>query len=347
MPLTVDYGDDIQGIDVILAPVAARQVTGHVIAQGPIPPGLQVALTPEGDPIGATTSQVRRTIVSANGAFDFEHVPSGDYTLALAEPAVESVPPGQIIAGPRSLSLPKGPTSRGILPVWGRTTVSVRHIDVRDVLLDIRPAAVAVGTVVVVGSSDPQFRRPSSVSLLPAGMTSRFVRTGEIRGDGSFLIEGLIPGDYLLSIAGAIHRVTSHFVPLQGPIRVTEETEILPLEIVIGPGARLAGVVGPLPSLSQEPLSVIYYPDDASLWHDPASPPSRAGRLGVRSDGTYESRATLPPGRYRVIAVPDWIAEHWLRPAFRTAALGKASVVEISAGGEGRLNLEPSRLAVR
>src|SRR6185436_14039660 len=89
------------------------------------------------------------------------------------------------------------------------------------------------------------------------------------------------------------------------PFAIADGASIPNLTISIAPGASVSGVVRPVPGLGEDQVCVVYFPEEAARRSSGATPPVGMGVVTARTDGLYETRPTLPPGRYFILAVAD------------------------------------------
>ena len=260
-------GADVSGIDFRMAPARGVTVHGHV---GPAS-DRNIRLTLE--PKDAASRELRRQFARVNSAtseFQIQNVPPGSYDLvatALGEGpfyfAKVSVEVGEAPLDPIDVTLVSAPAVSGSISVESETKVSTNNVR-----LMMNP----VEGMLMIG---------------PPPQT-------EVKSDGTFTFNSVLPGHWRLNVNGAPGYVKS--------VRQGDQ-DVTPWDLEIGPsGSQLKIVIGTkwpqvvatlaAPAAGSEPIS-------AMLWAANGDPQS-VRNIGLTPQGP--SRVSVPPGKYYACA---------------------------------------------
>lgn len=319
--VSVTAGGTVGGIDISLAAgtVPARHILGRVISavDGQLVADAYVTVYPRtSDPLYSLPGKRG----NSNGLFDIPGVQPGSYTLS---------------ASNRSMN--------------GRTVVDVGARNVENVTVVVRPAFSLAGRFIIDGRS-----RSGNDPKLADLRIGTFVPISDIPGlspggpsfapppeaDGSFRLDGIAPGDFLIS--------TIHGVPedayvqsirlgdediLESGLHLSGPTNAL-LEVVIG--ANAGSLEGSVVDSRNQPLAnrtVVLVPD---------------GRLSQRTD-LYKNASTdalgrfrmhgLTPGDYKLFAWEDIQTGAWKDTDFMRAYEGRATPVHVNEGTNSDVQL--------
>jgi hypothetical protein len=342
-PVTLAPGQEITGLDFALQRVSTAIVQGRLLRpDGQPAPGAEVQLTErmstlfESDP-----PEPANTVADAGGVFRFSQVTPGEYALfarAPLDPATKPAPMEQF-----SL-MAKWPI------VWAASQVSVSGADVNGLALTLAPSLTMSGRVrfASVTRPPPEDLSHLRVSLVPpeysnlrSGTPIRsmaFVLPGDVRPDGTFELQKVVPGVYVFAMAGPV--VNEGWWPrsavldgrdlLDVPVEITADMNLSGVMVTLTD--RRSGLSGTLQTSAGVPASdvfIVVYPAERGMW-GPHARRIRAVRPGV--DGGY-SIADLPPGDYLLAAVLDADEGDWHDPAF-LEQLGPGSVPVLIHEGE-------------
>jgi 5-hydroxyisourate hydrolase-like protein (transthyretin family) len=187
--VTVGYADDRRGIDITMQPAAARKVTGRLVGGEPNASTTHTLtlLVAADDPTAIGISEFPAARMTPEGGFEFAAVPPGKYTL-------EAYP------------------SDGRKGLSASVTVTVGDDDVADVIVPLGPGATVRGRVEFSGAAarpDATTLEKARVGLVPIVLTPAMLisigtsgsvgHSGILSRDGSFSIEGVPPGRYLVN----------------------------------------------------------------------------------------------------------------------------------------------------
>jgi protocatechuate 3,4-dioxygenase beta subunit len=260
--------------------------------------GMSVVLLRDGETTG---HDVR--IEPATGAFEVAGVAPGEYVLMVR---TQGQPPG-----------------------FARVPVLVGEADVTGLLVAVRPAPAVT---VTVGEQNP-LARYSTVLLIPdedpLGDLGVYTAYGKDGTGGVLRIEGVLPGRYRVqwqSVAPAASIRSGTADLFQDPLIVTEDG-CEPVEIEIAPQAGRLEVE--VQGLGPEELAMVVAVRDDF----PRAPYVEAGATGRRP----AELTAMAPGRYRVFAYRPELPFAFNDPEEVGAALEFSAVVDVTAGGTGRV----------
>lgn len=348
--IAIGDSETVSGIDFRLRPVEVYRVSGRVVGVAPTMLPL-LRLLPFGYEHLGLGSEVATTTVGADGTFEFLAVPTGQYTLDARPVGLEFVsqtstsrvpdPAGYASGIVSSGTFPRMPTlsmidrTTGGAPFWAQTRVAVSSADVVDLIIEPRPAASIRGRIELVdGASLPASQSQFWVNAEPANGDPTFGRRTANAGRGQpgdeFVLDGLLPGTYLL--AGSHFPVRSvtwrgrdvSDVGIDASAGGTIEDVVVTLT---GATTEVSGTVSGAPP--ETPLAVIAFPADQSLWPNYGWTPRRLRSVVVGGDGSYSIR-NLPEGEYLLIAVDAALSDAWVDPRFLKEAAVKASRIRLS-----------------
>jgi len=175
--IALEPAQDRSGIDIDLRPVAARRIAGKLEGEGSS--GLFVRLVPAGNEGLGVGGEFASVTADGKGAFAFENVPSGDYSIRVTSFIAEFryPPPGNTArlivpwqadefssfgVTPISSAIQSGGvtpdlwlgTARSAQPHWGATQVTLADRNLDDVVVTVRKGATLSGTFRLEGEGN-------------------------------------------------------------------------------------------------------------------------------------------------------------------------------------------------
>ena len=335
-------GEERAGVDFSLQVVPLAQLTG--IVTGPTGPvsGAAIRFTEIDQPPGYGGRTVR---TGANGRFTIGGLPPGTYRLITV-----SVPKAgaRLEADGREAAefLAKAPDAaraaqigaaiNAAVPMWAWSEAVVDGRDV-EVTLTLQPGLSVSGRVAVTGSSAPPAFNRMTVGLAPVGASADQPTTpAAVDAAGRFTIRGVVPGRYRPLIMGGLPAgwsiatamfngqdiadeyltVTDGSAPVDGIVTLTNQTTEITGRIVDAAGHPGTGV------------TIVAFAADERLWLPESR---RIQAVRPSTTGQYQIRG-LPPGAYRIAAVPDVEPGRWFDPEF-LRDLRAAVAVTLAPGG--------------
>jgi len=300
----VEPGTETSGIDLDLRRVHAVAVRGRVMADGPVKSlrGIYVSLMPGGSEGNYSLSNYGGSVQNDSGDFEIRGVPPGPYTLSAY-------------------------WNDGKRQLYGRVPVEVSSANVDGVTFVLGNPITLAGRVRVEGGNQFDFTRLGLWLLsIDKAMGSG---GGQVKPDGTFLIENVYDGNYRLRIAGFPEE---YYVKsareggsevLESGLTISRSQLPSRLEIVLSPdGGRVEGTV----LKEQSPVSaalVVLVPD-----------PPRRDREEMYSmkvtDGFGRfSLLGLPPGDFRLFAWESVQGTNYSDPDFFEAFEDRGTRVHI------------------
>lgn len=365
--IRVNAGENREGIDFPITHVPVASIEG--VISGPVAnlAGVLISITPDGPRTGSIPGAT--TITSkppnAKGEFEYGNLTPGRYRIvarsrAGGEPA--SAQPGSVaIGGGRGGTPPPGqvlsPTGEML---YAMADVEVRGQDVAGVSLPLQAGGFISGKVVF----DPDSKAPMpdeyssirvQISLQGGGWSSSngTTRMGpaisaippvNLKDDGSFLIQGVGPGQYLLScqLPGdsalfwkartAVHEGRDLFDAfIDGP-------NVQLRDVVITLSDKRTELSGVLQSASGQPTTdfyVIAFSASRADWRFGAR---RNQSARPATDGRFVL-TDLPAGEYFVAALTDLDPAEWQSPGFLEEIASAAIRITLAEGEKKRTDL--------
>jgi protocatechuate 3,4-dioxygenase beta subunit len=317
--LALHAGEEKPGIDIQLALLPAFQVTGAITdLDGSAAANLVVHLVALDDQNNADAApdDVASTVSGARGEFTMLAVPAGEYQLIVVRPLPSAA--GRGAAPP--------PSMPAVHAAWARVPISVANRDVTDVSLALH-AALTVGGRVQFDGSTPQPAGPQlarGVRLQPVGAgvraAGRAAGPGQLvsplNADGSFAISGVMPGQYMVlpntwpALKWAARAITANGRDLADvPVDLDADLPDVLITYTDKPGA-LTGTVRRMSGEADTTALIVGFPIDSRAWGWPGV---HQFTTRTTSSGTY-TIASVPPGDYHVVAIPDELATTWQGP---------------------------------
>jgi protocatechuate 3,4-dioxygenase beta subunit len=377
-PVSVDYGENREGIDFHLQPVPVWRLAGVVHGASDHVGGLLVRLVPNGNEglgAGAETASAR---VGGDGRFVLLNVPTGQYMLLVTPgmgefgmlPSTLSVRAGIRTRLPRpsggggfSIRVPSPTDSlmfTWVVPTggdgisWARESVNVSDHDVDNLEIQLVPGGSITGQLVLESGSEPPINpyaglavEPSleNVILVMPGLTvaPALDRAAPWHSPRHFEIRGLTPGRYGLrtvSPDAVIKSIEWHGHDYaDDPFDLSGGSGFSDVMVTITTRvASLTGRVRDANGVSLAGATVIYFPTDRDAWRKYGLGSSRMGTVSTSSDGVFTARG-LRAGEYALVAVPGIQRALWQDADFLDVASRVATRIQVDWGGTARLDL--------
>ncbi len=316
-PINVRPGSDLAGMDITLAPVHALTVQGKILLAATSNPAAKIQVTLINN--NAVTFQLAAT-TDAKGAFQFECVPSVDYTLvARVQPTDQK---SKMLWGERGLHVEDSNISKADLRVWPGVDLSGRIRVDEKANLDLTHINA---TLWPQGNS-------AVTALMPdvTGVT--------LRADGSFTFNNVPAGTHILQFTPL---PPGYFLKSNGPadlldtgVTVSNGQSPAPAELTLSPNsAQITGTVAG----DQMPAAgalVVLVPQGTRKGRENFSKRSSADQSG------HFTMKGITPGEYKIVAFE--IADRSLLsdPEFVVRFEDRGETVHLSEGDAVSVTLE-------
>jgi carboxypeptidase family protein len=325
--LTLAYGEDRSGADIVLDRLRAVTVEGTV-SGAPAGAAITIAMTQSGVsaqmPSGGPALRARSP---GDGPFQFGNVTPGHYTVsARTSPA----------AGP---------------VLFAQAEIDVTGNDVRGVALAMQPALHLRGRIVFDASRltppadlstirvmlEDATPRPAAVGAAGGGRGSAGPATLTTDARGNFDVDGVLPGTYRISTtlmndpAGWWLRsgIVSGRDVLDAPLSVDASTSLTGAVLTFSDRhTTLSGKLDVPAGRTPSDYYIVVFPEERAMWLPRAR---RIQSARPATDGAYLLR-DLPPGAYRLAALTDVSADDLLDRAFFEALLPASIPISLSEG---------------
>ncbi len=348
-PIVVGPGEERQGVDLTLQMLSPSTVEGTIasVVDRALTP-VQVTLTTEAG--ARQPGSILTTAASADGTFRFTRVVPGRYVLTAR---AQSQTARQLDFGIMS---PSDARARGSQPcLFGTADVAVSGADVRGISIALRPCLRIVGRVIFTGTlAAPEDLTRIHVAAFVArssassGFAPILGPAPSVRVDGSFEIDSLVSGTYLITatvpgnVAGAGWSLRSVMVDAQNILDeplVLSATSPNVTAVVVAFSDRHASLSGHLGAPSQESAlecTMIAFTADRVLWVPPFR---RVFSARPASDGEFAFQ-DLPPGDYYLAALTDVAPNEWQDAKFLAALAASSLRLTIGEGEHKVQNLQ-------
>jgi len=317
IPLAIGPGTSLNGIDLVVPAVPAFRLSGRVVGAA-LPATIRLRRSDAADPLidehglGSWPVDVAQTDTDASGAFTFAGVPAGSYVVTLEQARTGRAATDQPAA-------------------WARVGVTVAATDVADLVVAASPGLRVSGRI--------QLADGDSVSSMPARMPvflnspGRSTVSAVVSDGATFAAGNLLPGPYTFDV-NASPGWSVGWLEIDGR-RVTNRAIDLGRDaqnVVLLITRRLGRVTGTLGGdVTARPVRVLLFPAASAEWTSTAHEHSGFRAALPDMDGSF-SIASLPPGDYFAVAVPD----DQFDPRWRRVALQVLSSIAV------RLTVQPS-----
>jgi hypothetical protein len=369
-PVSLEFGDQRQNIDVQLSLVPTFRVSGRVLGSAEGVTRLPVRLVPLGSEGLGHGAEAGFTTTDATGAFTFLHVPAGDYTLMANHTVSEFSTSGGIGPTPLlparaatfiSMSSSSVPGSNGVSmlsrttegpPVAGRVPVTVVDRNVDDVALSLITGVNVSGTflwdgadALPNGASVPTVRlEPADGDLSLSLRAPGFRRPEQVPKPVDFTINGALPGKYFFPFI-TTERFSLESIEWRGqdlitsPLEVEGDRDIT--GIVIRMTSKSNSVTGSVRDGTGALASsgaVILFPASSALWQNFGLSAVLFKTASVIGDGTFQISRVVP-GEYLIAAVSDEDRPKWVEADFLASISGTATRIQVMPGATVTQNL--------
>ena len=298
--LLVTGGGELTGIDFRLSRVPLLHVRGQF--RGTLPRQVRLEF---GNCTGSVHDQIASAQVRSDGTFDVSGAFPATYCL-----------------------IPDGP---GLLP---DAALTVKEGDVNLPALTVAPALNLAGVLRMEGGAPLPASKPE-ILLRSRGF---LWREPIIAPDGSFAVQWVLPGHYVLEMSGLPKGAYIQSMELSG--RDVTDGDIVvtaagTLTVVLAANAgQLTGTVQDSDGRPGDHMMVVIAPKAANLRR-----PDLCQAVNTGADGSFRF-ASVAPGEYRVLALETFDSALSRLPEFQKEFEGSAATVTVSASQSASVQLK-------
>jgi hypothetical protein len=366
-PVDLVDSEEKHNIDFVLRPVPTARVSGRVSGPAESQSGLIVRLLPEGAEALGPGSEQATALVGRDGTFTMPRVPAGRYVLEATTTIAEyrlggsalPAPPGLSASVAFSTSLPwlPGDPLPGELRVYGPRTAGSYSARVpvvvgADDLANVDVALETGGRIAgrVVSDDGSPLPKGLTIQIEPATgdpLLAASRQSGPVNADGTFRIDGLRPGLYVLRAWPPIKSIAAGGDYSTRPIEVRAGSDIGDALVTLTTRvATISGVVSDTKGSIVREGAIILFPVDRSQWTNFGLRPSRIQSMTYFGSQGYQLPRVLA-GEYYLLAVDAGVQDAWQDPRFLAAASAVATRVSLDWGATSVQNLTLQQVIVK
>ena len=302
--ITITGSEERDGVDLTLFFSRAAVVRGIVSPPPPEGMATMVSLLST-DPMSGNIPST--SVNPTDGTFVMENVPPGRYTLLVfTRTGPRTLDSARVLVDGKPLETGVRISVTGVPQntdaeqrLFAHASVVVSGDAPLDVALSLRPALTLSGTVHFDMAKTPAVGTAQQVQLVPLAGQNQLAPGAQaaIRADGTFTVNGVLPGRYFLRVPWTMRSATvAGQDVLELPFDISGDRNVTGVEITVTD--KTTEVSGTLTDAAGNPLGnrlVTIAPSDQQQWF----PGTR--RIAIATTGPY-GRYTLrvPPGDYVV-----------------------------------------------
>ena len=358
--VTIGSGEERSGIDLQIAPVATRRVSG-VISSPDSPAGaLPVRIMAEEGVDTPLEQEIATTLTDRSGGFVFPAVPVGLYSIRVVRSARL---PGAL-AGTSTIVHTGGGTisSADLMGAqffmdsssvrWASFPLAVGRDDISNLSIPLRFGLTINGRSESVG---PRDKPGPGLTQVPVVLDSMAATSpvapvpGRFYGYGQFSASGLVPGKYVIRVGSPprgwfLQSITYNGRDVSSTPLVVDTADATGITFTFTDRpTEVVGSVRNSAGTSDPGASVIVFPSDSQTWSSMWLSAERFRSVRVEATGAFKV-SPLPAGSYFIVAVPDEATADWQDPAFLDALSRGATSVTIAEGESRTLDLRVREL---
>lgn len=330
VPVEVNGRTGVTGVTIELAPSRSVRLAGRVTdIDGQPVAGSQVWLSAVAAPDGVAPVFNALSESRANGTFEFQNMPSGEYMLQARSPRT---PPGTVSPS-----------------VFAGRLITLTDTDVTNLEVTLRPGGTLRGTVVFEGNAPRPGTSVVRVSANQADLTSISTRSSVLNEDWTFEI-GPMAGRYVVGATvlpsdspWAVRdvRLAGRTI-LDTPLSFTRSEQIDGVQVVLTDRTgHITGSVRDADGRATSDYFVLIFPADPKGWEFPAR---QVHFVRPNTLNGFQSPPLLP-GAYVAIAVSIFSDMNFdfRDPEFLAEVRPLATPVDVGVGDSADLQLRIAR----
>ncbi len=328
--IDVAEGSEVRGVEIHVRRGRVYEIRGWIDSGPSAPRYAQLMLFPKSTPGSSFADQRQAQVQGKEGLFQFKNVPPGEYVLQSQFSQLE-------------VKDPTGEFTKAV-PLVARLELTVADQDIEGLVAPLVPGPAINGSFRTEGV-DPASRTPGApalpnVNMRPAnGFNPSFgFSYAQSNDDGTFRVNGLVPGVYRLNVNGLPDNSYVKAITFGGQDVAGKDLDLSnssggEMQIVVSPnGAEVTGTVRDADGKAV-PSAVVQICDKSGEVSKTAN---------TDQNGAFDLKG-LAPGEYKVFAWEDRGDGIVADPDFRKAFESKATVVKLSE--KSHENIEPLMIA--
>ncbi len=337
--VAVRGGEERPAVDITLMKVQTVSISGSVLSPGgALPQGVSIQIQSNDD--AGVNVPLPGTSVQPDGRFTLRGVPPGQYVIVARASTTVRTPAPAVRA-----NLPEGAAGpvagMQVTTLMGRVPVSVAGQPITDLLITLDAGRSVSGRVTFVGAAPDltKVRMTASLQMMQTASTMGLPspQAVPVDADGSFKINGMMPGRYILRVGGGANvQLYSSMVggrdSLDYPFEVEHE-DITGALVTMGPAKPFAEVTGLVRDEDGKPVSdytLVFFSADPLFWQANSR---RVTTSRPGTDGRYQMRG-MPPGDYLLAAVSDLEPGQQFDPEFLRSLVGASTRMSVAEGAK-------------
>jgi len=329
-PIDIQPAAELNSMDFRLTEQPTYRVRGRILgADGRPPgPGVAIGITPrESSILGGGISFSGSPYNPADGTFEIRDVASGVYIIRAQLP----------------MNFRPEPGTRPPVPIIALAPVDVRGGDVDGVFIRFESPISITGRVAIEGEAAPETFRPG-ITLRPAeiGPNEAPIRGPEWNADGTFKLDGILPGEYRVQAFGGVPGSLQPLYVKQirfGSVDVLTKPFVISgstadmLDIVFAKGGgKITGIVRAESQQVVDGTMIVLVPDQRER---------RDLYRMTRSDSSGRfTFPPVPPGSYQAFAWQQIEPNSWLDPAVLGPYENRGARANVSGSSDVSLELK-------
>ena len=357
--VTLRSGENRDGIDFQLRPVATSRVSGSVT--GPTGPmkNLSVRLVPVGAEAGDAGFDVATAMTAGDGSFTMLGVPAGQYVAKAEKAATPDF--RQMMASSPEMAAAMPPGLAAFMPQGSKESLSAEAVvgvgdgDTTGVTLVMAPGAHIQGHLEFEGATakpTAQVMQGLTVSASPVGggMSFSMLSMDKVTAAGEFKTAGFPPGQYNLTVSpNGINAWMLRSITLGGRDITNEAIELKGSDVAdvvltyTDQISNISGTVKPPATGGFEGVSVVYVPAEYQKWFSSGGMSRRSPIVAPDSKGSF-TIGRVPPGDYLLIAVDNGVLDATQTVDFYDRLARVATRITVNLGEKKTVTLDVTKV---
>lgn len=331
-PVDVAAGGDVRGLEIRMRLARAFHIRGKAVntVTGAAAAQAYLKLAPADGRSEPGRMEVG-AVTGSDGLFDFKDVAPGDYVVETGPTVLMGPTSFQITMDAASAGQPKITLNAQLI---GRVAVHVGEQDVENVVAPLGEGALVTGSIRMAGG-DPKKPSPwPTLSLFPANDQGDEPVAAQVKPDGSFRIQRLVPAAYSIHVDGLPDGVYVKSIHFEGRDITGEDLNLASgagglLEVALSPDAgEVSGVVRGADGEGAAGATVQVVAGEDTVKY-----------VSANENGEYRIGG-LPPGDYRILAWEEVDPGLSLDASFRSRFAAQSTEVKLAERGHSTTDVK-------